>query len=44
MIMLNGRDITFSISFNNFVEILSQPALDLGLRLRIIFSMSSGFV
>ena len=44
IIMLNGRDTTFSISFSNFVEILSHSALDLGLRFRMIFSMSSGFV
>ena len=39
IIMFNGRDTTFSISFSNFVEILSEPALDLhvGLRFRMIF-------
>ena len=37
VIMLNGRDTTFSIYFSNFVEILSERALDLGLRFRMVF-------
>ena len=35
IIMLSGRDTTFSISFSNLVEMLSHPALDLGLKFRM---------
>ena len=37
IIMLSGRDTTFSISLSNFVDILSEPALDFGLRFHIFF-------